>query len=43
MHEALSIAAVIAFCVVAVLVVRLSLWIIGERAGKSSRDDRRQV
>jgi hypothetical protein len=43
MHEAFSIAAVIAFCVLAVLVVRLGLWIIGPRTGTPSRTNRRQL
>jgi hypothetical protein len=44
MRETLSIAAVIAFCVLAALVVRLSLWIIGGRTNQSSsRDDGRHV
>lgn len=43
MHEAFSIAAVVAFCVLAVLVVRLSLWIIGGRTETPSRTDRRQL
>jgi len=40
-QEALSVTAVLAFCALAILVVRLSLWIIGGRTGTSSRANRR--
>ena len=42
MHEALSIAAVVVFVVLAVLVVRLSLWIIGGHPAPPSDTDRNE-